>query len=188
MKRPGFLEGVVVALAASIAAGVLYTVLAPVAGSGVMLRAVIAGVGFAYLLYLLGRSEERVGRITCVLLWCAAAGVIAWAAPSLSLYMAGHLAAVWLVRVLYFHAGMTAALADLGLSAFSLAACVWALGRTGSVFGAAWCLFLVQALFVFIPSRTEAAASCDATGTAGDDFDRAYRTAQAAVRKLSAVP
>jgi len=182
MKRPGFAEGVAVAIVASLACGVLFSVLAPLAGGHAVLRILVALAGLAYVLSLLGRSGARVGRVAAVLAWCAGAGAIAWFAPSLPAYLAGHLVMAWLVRSLFFHAGLPAALADLGITAFGLAAAAFAFGRTGSVFAAAWCLFLVQALFAFIPAR-ETTAMADEPGA--DRFDRAYRAAEAAVRRLS---
>ena len=184
MNRPGFFEGVGVALAASVVVGVLFTVLAPLFGSADTLRALTAVTAFAYLLYLLCRSNERVGRITCVLVWLVAAAVLAWSVPTLPAYAASHLSILWLVRSLYFHGSGLAALADLGLTAFSLAAAVWALYRTGSVFGATWCLFLVQALFTFIPTGR---GERELPNAEPDRFQSACRAAQAAVQRLSEV-
>jgi len=102
-------------------------------------------------LYLFSRSEERVGRVTTLSAWIALAAVTWWFAPPLPLYLLIHVAAIWLVRSLYFYSGVMPALMDLGLGALSVSATVWAITRSGSVFLATGCFFLVQALFVTIP-------------------------------------
>jgi hypothetical protein len=184
MKRPSFLEGVAVALAASLLGSLVYTVLAPLFGSAVILRLLIAGAGFGYLIYLLRRSPERVGRITLICLW----GLAATAAWILNLpllhYLALHLGLIWLARSLYFYSSLLSALADLGLTAFSLAAALWAMNHSHSLFLGIWSLFLVQALFTFIPASLQRR---DKALPETDRFDRAHRAAETALRKLSSV-
>lgn len=184
MKRPTFFEGVGVALAASIAGGVLFTVLATLFASGFVLRGLIAGLALVYVLYLLRRSGERVGRLTALAAWLAAASGIWLLGLSPPLYVLAHLGLVWLVRSLYFYSSLISAFADLGLLLFGLAAAVWALLATGSLGVGLWCFFLVQALFVVIPARIKR-RSAQRTVADADRFQRAYRVAEAAVTKLS---
>ena len=110
-------------------------------------------------------------------------------APPLTLYLLIHVGAIWLVRSLYFYSGVVPALMDLGISALSVSAMAWAISRSGSVFLATWCFFLVQALFVAIPKRI---GRRPGTGQDGHDsearFQHAYRAAEAAVRRLSSNP
>jgi hypothetical protein len=184
MKKATFFEGVGVALAASLTGSVLYAALTPVFTSGGVLRLLIAGLGLAYVLYLLLRTSEHVGRITTLAAWGLAA-VAAWVmAPPLTLYVLVHLGLIWLIRSLYFHSSLLSALADLGLGGLALAAAVWALVHTGSLFLALWCFFLVQALFVAIPPGMNR-RSADRTPNPQDRFQHAHRAAEAAVRKLS---
>ena len=61
MKQPTFLEGVSVAIATSLAGSVLYTALDVVFPGAPVLRLLIAGIGLAYVVYLLSRSPERAG-------------------------------------------------------------------------------------------------------------------------------
>ena len=189
MKQPTFLEGVGVAIAASLAGSVLYTALNTVFPGGPVLRLLIADIGLAYVLYLLGRSHERIGRITTATAWAVMAGMLWFIQPPLLLYVFVHLGAIWLIRSLYFYSSALSALADLGLNGLGLAAAVWAVTRTGSVFLGIWCFFLVQALFVAIPKRIGRRSG---TGQDGHDsearFQHAYRAAEAAVRKLSSNP
>ena len=93
-----------------------------------------------------------------------------------------------MTRSLYFYSSVLPALTDLMLSGLGLAAAVWAAGQTGSVFLSLWCFFLVQALFVVIPTRIRRRHSESSLGPDGlDRFQRAHRSAEAAVRRLSSL-
>ena len=71
MKKPTFFEGVLVAVAVSVAGAALLTALTFVFPLDTVLRVVVAGIGLSYVLYLLRRSRERVGRIVVLMLWAA---------------------------------------------------------------------------------------------------------------------
>ncbi len=186
MKRPTFFEGVSIALAASLVGSILFTVMTPPFSGGQVLRLLIAVVGFGYSLYLLGRSPVRVGRITAVAFWFLVAGLSWFFVPSISLYLAMHLAAIWFIRSLYFYSSLLSALTDLGLTGFSLCSAIWAFIHTGSLFLAIWCFFLTQALFVFIPKRIGTSTE-HPEAKAEDRFERAHRDAQAALRRISSI-
>jgi hypothetical protein len=188
MTRPSFLEGVLVALAASLAAGALFSTLSLALRIPSALRWVIALVALGYVLYLLGRSGARVGRVTTVLVWTLVSGAALALPLPLAPFVLVHAGMVWLVRSLYFHAGLVAALADLGLALLGLTAAVWAATQTGSLALAVWSLFLVQALFGLIPSGLGRGAVDRVDPTQFDDaFERAYRGAEAALRQLHSV-
>jgi hypothetical protein len=188
MKHPTFFEGVAVALAASLVGGVSYTALTSVFASGWVLRLLIVGISLAYVLYLLGRSRERVGRMTALAAWAVAALAIWLMEPPLLPYLLVHLSAIWLIRSLYFYSSVLSALADLGLTALSLAAAIWAATQSGSLLVSIWCFFLVQALFVFIPTRLNRKSEEKQTDRASEDrFQGAHRAAEAALRKLSSI-
>lgn len=186
MRTPNFIEGVGVAVVAALVGTVLFTVVTPSLNSVAVLELLIASFSFAYLIYLLRRSPERVGRLTVVLLWSVAAAAIWLMGPSLLLYLLLHSLLIWLVRSLYFYSSLFSAIADLGLTGFAIAAAVWATLQSGSLFLAIWCFFLVQALFVAIP-RSLKSQRVDAVAVEEDHFQQAHRTAQAALRKLSSV-
>jgi small-conductance mechanosensitive channel len=185
MTRPGFLHGVIAAAVLGLFASAVVATLTPFVGLGAVARLVIPLLGLAYLLYLLSRSAEKLGRVTTLAFWSAMTAVTWWAAPALPLYLLIHVGAVWLVRSLYFHSGVLPALMDLGLSALSVSAAVWAISRTGSVFLATWCFFLVQALFVTIPPTVQrkTAMEQDHPSLSGN-FERAQRQADAALHQL----
>jgi hypothetical protein len=74
---------------------------------------------------------------------------------------------------------------DLGLSALSILAAVWAITQSGSVFLATWCFFLVQALFVAIPPAMKRGASPGRNSVVeNESFERARRQADQALNQL----
>ena len=186
MREPTFLEGVAVALAASLSGAAVYNALDMVFPGAQILRVVIACLSLAYVIYLLGRSPERLGRVTAVAAWLVVAGLLWFTQPSLPFYLGMHLGAIWLIRSLYFYSSPLSALADLGLTGLGLSAAAWAIVRTGSPFLGIWCFFLVQALFVAIPKEAFRGSGTRRNRHAATDrFQHAYRSAEAAVRKLS---
>ena len=188
MKRPDFMEGVALALGVSVLASVLFTVLGPVFGSAAVLRLLIATSSLVYVIYLLSRSRERVGRVTTLAAWVVAALALWWLEPPLLLYVLGHAGFIWLVRSLYFHAGVLSALADLGLNGLALVAAVWATLQAGSLFLSLWCFFLVQALFTGIPKRIGRTPPNRRPDPDDEDrFQHAHRVAEGALRKLTSV-
>jgi hypothetical protein len=72
-RMPSLGAGLVAALILSACGAALLGALAPWLGPGVALRAVIALLGFAYVIYAIGRSGERVGRITTLVCWIVVA-------------------------------------------------------------------------------------------------------------------
>ncbi len=183
MKRPAFLEGVLLAAALGLAASLAAGLFLPLAGAGTIARGLVAALGFGYVIYLLSRSRRTTGRVTTVAAWWLLAFLAWWGAPSFTAYLALHVVAVWLVRSLYFHAGILPALADLALNALAVAASVWALSHTGSVFLAVWSFFLAQALFAAIPPSARGRRS--AGDRDAERFARAERRAEAALRRLA---
>jgi hypothetical protein len=175
--------GLVAALILSACGAALLGALAPWLGLGVALRAVIALLGFAYVLYSIGRSGERVGRITTLACWLVIASGAWLVGLPLVAYVLVHLGAVWLVRSLYYYSGLLPALADLGLTLLGAAFALWAAQRGGGAWLALWCFFLVQAFHVSIPASLARKSGPDAPD---DAFARAHRAAEAAVRRLSA--
>ena len=141
MKRPSFMQGVGVALVATIGGGVLFSALTTVFVTDFILRLLIAGMGLLYVLYLLRRSGEKVGRFTSMSVWLAAAVGIWLMGLSLPIYLMAHLGLIWLLRSLYFYSSLISALVDMGLVLFGLAAAVWAMLQTGNLFLSVWSFF-----------------------------------------------
>ena len=74
----------------------------------------------------------------------------------------------------------------IGLNGLALSGAIWAAVQSGSLFLSIWSFFLVQALFVGIPSSISRRPGSKAAGPDPEDrFQRAHRVAEAALRKLS---
>lgn len=188
MRQPSFFEGVAVAMTAALFGSVLYTALSPFSSSDGLLRLLVAGIGLSYVVYLLVRSREPVGRITALACWVLVAGSAWLIQLSLPLYLLVHLGLIWFLRSLYFYSSLFSALVDLVLTGLGLATGIWAAIQTGSLFLSLWCFFLVQALFVAIPAtmnRKPASGSLERDRE--DRFQYAHRVAESALRRLSSI-
>ncbi|MBK1723701.1 hypothetical protein [Thiocystis violacea] len=183
MSRPGFAEGVVVALIAALGATIVQAGLGLFLPRADLAQVLCIGLGLGYGLYLMGRSGERVGRVVLVVAWVAISLFVGALFAGLWPQILTQLALVWLTRTLYYHAAPTAALLDAGLLLLGCAAAVWALQRTGSPFLMVWTLLLVQALFTMIPTGVGSVAG---ERQAPDPFASAERAAERALRRLSA--
>ena len=186
MKRPSFLHGVGIALVAVVLGELLFVALSPLLGSYTALEMVIAITSFGYILTLLRASGEKLGRLVTLAAWLLMTVATAWLSPHLLLTVLMHTMMIWLVRALYFHSSLLTALADLGLNALAVAAALWATMQSGSLPLALWCYFLVQALFVMLPSGL-AVKRRSPLANDNDHFEQARATAQTALRKLSAI-
>ena len=185
MKHPSFFQGVIVALVLSFFGAALFASLTTFVATGLVLRTLVSLVALAYVGYLLSRTHARVGRITSLALSVVVVGV-AWGFElPLALYLIVHVGLIWLIRSLYFYSGVVPALMDLALSALALAAAVWATLQSGSIFLAIWCFLLVQALHVVIPRSVDRARERGSSFQADGAFERARRTAEAAIARLS---
>ncbi|NOT11702.1 MAG: hypothetical protein HOP23_07725 [Methylococcaceae bacterium] len=184
MKNVTFWEGVFITLLTSVIGSISFFALTLSLSEDFVIRLLISGLAIAYMLYLIRRSQECTGWITLMLTWFILLAMLWMFYPPLTLFLVLHVLAIWLVRSLYSYASLFSSLADLVLNAFSIASAVWALHHTGSIFLTFWCFFLLQALFVFIPTDRKR-QNPDLTSNSETDFNRAYQAAEAAVRKLS---
>ena len=126
--------------------------------------------------------------MTTVLAWTLVSGAALALPLPLAPFVLVHGGMVWLIRSLYFHAGLVAALADLGLALLGLSAAVWAATQTGSLALAAWSLFLVQALFGLIPSGLARTRRTRSTGPSPTTpSNAAHRGAEAALRRIHSI-
>ncbi len=182
---PTLLRGVFVALILSLAGGATFAGLSHLTDPASALRLVIALLAGSYVFWLISRSNARIGRLTSIVGWIAATAALGFSSVALPLYLLVHVALIWLIRSLYFHSSVLPALLDLVLSAFGIAAAVWAAEQSNSVFLAAWCFFLAQSFFVVIP-RTRKDRSVEPPDEVEQPVQRAQRTAEAALRRISA--
>ena len=192
MKRPTFSEGVIVAILVSLVVTILFTVLSGFFPTRWLLQALIAGVSFSYICYLLMRSQEKTGRLTTVAVWAVITAVTWLLAPTIILSLFVHIGMIWLVRALYYYTSLIIALFDLGLTLFAMATAIWTLMYTNSLFLSMWCFFLLQSLFTVLPTDLKSGflnknRKSSKPQAANDDvFEQAYLSAKSALRQITA--
>ena len=186
-KRISFFEATGTAILISVVGAILFSVLSSLFSGGLVLRLLTSVLAFAYIIYLLVRSTERNGRISVIVIWLLFAPANLLLVDSLLMYLSLHIAAIWLIRSLYYYNSLFSSMTDLVLTVFSLVAAIFAWHSSHSLLLALWCFFLLQALFSFIPpqlARSEPGAN---DPSAADAFNHAYKSAQAAVHKLTTI-
>lgn len=185
MKKTSFVGGLCFALIASVCGGGLLFALAPLFTPGFLFKLIVTVIAAGNILYLLIKAPRRIGRVSALTVWALLATSGWLFIDSLLVLIGLHLTMIWLIRSLYFYRSPSAALVDLGLCGLSLAAAVRVFSHTGSVALAIWCLFLIQALVSMIPSDFKRGKPARADHAEADRFDRAFRSAERALRKLS---
>lgn len=194
MKKPNFYHGIAVAFLLSFFGSALFAALTPMYSGQWVLRMVITLLALAYLLYLLSSSSTHTGKVTTLVIWILVSGFSWLLVPPLLVYISIHIGMIWLVRSLHHYQSVITAIADMGLNALSLLAAIWALESTSSLFLSLWCYFLIQALFVAIPANLKRLTAAQLTSTPltsmeqsmeDEAFQRAYRSAEAALRRMS---
>jgi hypothetical protein len=194
MRRPGFWREVGVALALSIVGAIAYPAVAAFIGSAAALRLIIAGLGIVYAVLLMRGVKARAGRVIAIGAWFALDVVLFAYDPPLLLWLLAQSFAIWLLRCWCCYGSLLAALADSALCLFALAAAMVGAAHSHSLFLALWSFFLVQALFVLIPDTLRPRIGrvlhnhIRDNSRDEDRFDQAHRSAEAALRRLTAHP
>ena len=186
MKTPGIIDGVIVAIVISLYAAAASLILGGIIAYTTLFSMVLYGSSLIYLIYLLKRSKAKVGRVVVIVSWVVTSFGCWFFEIPLSTQVLIQAGLIWLVRALYFHSSILAATLDGALVSVGFAASAWALLNTGSLAGALWSFFLVQALFCWIPDlhRKQSGAS-DHNQYDQSPFQSAHRVALDAVRKLT---
>jgi hypothetical protein len=180
MSTTSFWREVGLGLLLSAIGAIVFAASSPLLGTATSLHAVLLLLSASYLALLLHGLNARAGRLLCAATWLGMAVLLVVFAPPLWMWIALCLGLVWLLRSLYRYPRLVGAALDALLTAFALAAAVATAQHSHSLFLSLWSLFLLQALFVFIPA---AAHSVQASGDGA--FDRAFANAEAALRRLA---
>lgn len=155
-----------------------------------LVRGVIAGLGLAYLVHTIARSDEKTGRIVALVLWVVAASLAWFGNIGLPTYLAIHVTMIWLARSLYMYSSLIDPVIDFGLTLLAVFVAAWAVLRTDSLFLSSWCFFLIQALHVAIPGVTARfLRRADATQRSEDPnsgFVDARKAADEALHRIAA--
>lgn len=187
MKQATFSEGVVFALTSSVLVSVIFFILSGIFVGEGLFRILVAAAAFIYILYLFLRGKERFGRLTILSTWLIITISTFIFIPSLVLYILVQILMIWLIRALYFYNSVLTALADLALTVLSLVVSIWSWSVSQSLFLSFWSFFLVQALFVYIPKKISGRTKTQPEKNySKDKFEYAYKSAELAVRKLTA--
>lgn len=186
MKRVSFIDGLWIALSASVSGGALFFALAPWLPVTVLFKWMVSLITFGYVAYLLIRAPRRSGWLSALTVWvwiAIAGGLLIRSVP---LFITLHMTLIWLIRSLYFYHSPIAAFIDLALCGLSLGTAAWVYRQTGSLVLGIWCLFLIQALVFMIPADFKPTRDGGAERPfESDRFERAHRSAEWALRKLS---
>ena len=186
MKKPSILDGVTLAMVISLGAAVTSLLLGGFIVYALLFELLLYGASLVYLLYLLKRSEARIGRVLVISAWALISFGCWFFDVALLQQVLIQAGIIWLVRSLYFHGSLTSATLDFGLVSAGLGASAWAMVNTGSLAAALWSFFLVQALFCRLPQLTQGQdAAVDSPSKHHSPFHIAHRVAEDAVRKLS---
>jgi len=186
MSRPTFWREAGVALALSVVGAIAFHTAAAFVGSTLALRVDIAAIGLAYAVLLMRGLRARSGRMIAIAAWIALdIALFVWQ-PPLLVWLLVQAFAIWLLRCWCRHGSVAAALADGALCLFALAAAMVGATHSHSVFLALWSFFLVQALFVLIPETLRPRSAAARPNDDEDRFDQAHRSAEAALRRLTA--
>jgi len=183
-RRPRFRHGVVAAALLALLATFLIAVLTPFLGLESVIRLAVPLLALTYLLFLFRSTRARTGRVVTLSAWSLMALVAWWGDPSLPFYLLLHVGAIWLIRSFYVYSGVLQAALDFALSTLAVLTFTWAFMRTGSVFLATWCFFLVQALWPLVPGAFQRSKSKVEQLRDNQSFERAQRQADAALRQL----
>jgi hypothetical protein len=182
MQRPTVLEGILVALAASLLISPLIFMLRLVLGTVLAWNAAIVVLAYGYIVYLLAKRGSSAGRITLALLSllvCVTSLLLEPRWPALVFVAVG---LIWGVRTCVYSRSLVTALLHAGLCLLSLGAALWAYAHSGSLALASWSFFLLQAAGVLVPPCLTQQTT-DAGEQQVDSFTLAYQAAQKALSR-----
>ena len=191
MNSINFWRGAGVAFVLSLLGAVALSVFSPIVGTAIGARLLIVGLSLVYLIVLLYQTQARSGRLLALTIWLLLTSLLFLFNPTILLWLFVHVGMLWLVRCLYRYGSLWTATADALLNGLALMLALATAMYTHSVFLSLWCFFLLQALYVYIPGKYSlpTRSSQVTQGQTGDErFERAYRTAEAAFKRLSARP
>ena len=182
MKKPNVGTGILVAFVMACGAAIGWPLVRTLFPWHMEMPIMIAMISGLYGAYLLATCEDRSGKALLVVLGIALTAVTL-IVPMSELKLIGlHGLWLWVVRSLcfqrtFFGAAMDGALLLVG-AAVGLAVARW----THGVFLPVWSVFLLQAMFPYIPASWQ--ASNDGESVKIDRFARSHRMAEAAIKQM----
>lgn len=183
MKPLRFPAALAFALIGSLIAALAAALLTPLLGTLPVARMLISATSLAYVLLIAG-SGGRAGRPSALLIWALGASVAWLSGMALIPFLLIHAAVIWLVRGAFGYRGVAAWVVDLAISGVAVTAMLVTLAHTASIGLGIWTFYLVQATAAWVPVRQPAPGSAGARAEHDQRFERAHRSAQAAIRQL----
>ena len=144
------------------------------------LKIVMCLVAGLYAAYIMACSEAKVGRLLTPAAWLVVTA-ITFHTTNLVAFTVVQVGFIWLVRCLYFHVGILAAVIDAVLTMCSVGVGIWALASRNWML-ALWSFFLMQSLAVWIPQTGNYKNQISRTE---HDFAQASANANAALKKIT---
>ena len=148
MSTLSFFRGALVALVLSISASLIYFATTMIFTSDLAIRATISSVTFAYVLYLLSRTDTAFGKLSFVSFYLISSALLLMFWPVTLEHALFSVGFIWLVRTVYYHSNFYYALVDLMFSVVSFMAALGAIAQSHSIFMSFWSFFLTQALIL----------------------------------------
>jgi len=183
MSMMTFGWNVAIALIASLLGGVLFEVLSLGLTNAESLRCVIVILGGLYTGWLMWSAKVTIGRLAILAAWSCVTLVLLIINPPVLVWLALQLTLICLVRCCYLYEHVWFALLDALLCGLSLAAAWITALHSHSLWLSLWSFFLLQALFIFIPTKTN--QSKQTALIPEIRFDQAHRHAVQALEQLS---
>ena len=187
MTTSSFLKLVLYSFAISTAAVAINSVLSGLFPSAIVLSTTIF-ISFLSFCFLSKQRSDRSGKIVAtVAAICLFCGLLVYGASpvTLALFSAIFLS---LSRIAFYHTRALSIGIDIGFSFLSIVIAFWSIAETHSIFLAFWSFFFCQTLALLAIGNTESQAH-ELTQTKQKNihtsFERAYRQAENAVRKVS---
>jgi len=181
-----FIEGIGIAILISVTGSIFFIAMSSLISGGILFKVLVSFVSSAYLFYLLIRSHEKSGKITVLITWLSSLVICFIAIDSALLYLVTHIVAIWLTRSLFYYNSVLSSLVDLLLSASSLIAAIITWQLTHNLILSLWCLFLIQATYIYIPKQfSKPNTTHNTISDIEHNFEQAHKSAEIAIRKLS---
>ena len=186
LRLRGFWPEVLLGLALSLAAAAVFHVTRPLFGNADAFRLILLGCAAGYGLWTLRVAEAKVGRLVAVAAFAALTLALLLWNPNPWAWISSLLGFNWLLRCLYRHDSLLAAMTDAGLSMIALAVGIASLQHTHSLWLGLWCFFLTQALHHAIPKGCGARPAREESASVHHHpFDQAYRASETAFSRLA---
>jgi len=181
MKTGSLSQDVLIAAALTAAAVPLAFGFAMIAGSSALYMTV-ATLSFAFIVTLLQRQKTKTGKVTALLtvIVVFALGHFFYGTRAVCFLAA---LMIWAIRSVFSYSSFLMAGVDLLLTVASLNAAWYVFGQTTSFLLAVWTFFLMQGFARWIPEQVPKAGERKLEPH-DDRFDRAYASAECALRRV----